>query len=186
MHLALLRYDELPAEPWRNGGGTTRVLAAVKSAARDVGAPSEPRVRVSLASIEASGPFSSFVGRVRAFSLVEGEVELVFDDGERALARAEGPALWFDGGRPVAARLVSGPALALNVIVDPDVDVSLEGEGELEGPVEAVVVAGRAGAVVGPHTLVARDAARVSLEGRERLAVRAQPGAWVGVVRWPR
>jgi environmental stress-induced protein Ves len=189
MRVDLSRFYELATEPWRNGRGVTRVLAVARSHAEGsppTGGPAaharEPRVRVSLATLEASGPFSSFAGKVRAFALVEGEVELVFDDGERAFVRAEGPALWFDGGRPVSARLV-GSALALNVIADHDVAITLTREAELEGPAHAVVVAARAGARVGPHALGPRDAARVALERGERLVASAS-GAWVWVASW--
>ena len=72
------------AEPvaWRNGGGTTRVLATWPDAADWI-------VRVSVAEILASGPFSTFEGVDRWFAVLSGDgVRL---DTKAAAAREVSP-----------------------------------------------------------------------------------------------
>ena len=54
------------AAPWRNGGGVTREL--LRLAAR----PATGSVRVSVADIEADGPFSPFPGVERWFAVLRG------------------------------------------------------------------------------------------------------------------
>ena len=83
---------------WRNGGGTTRELLAW---------PSEPswRLRVSVADVEADGPFSSFPG-----------VELSVGGELRRLTAAE-PPLRFSGGATTTCRLLDGPTRDLNLML---------------------------------------------------------------------
>jgi uncharacterized protein len=57
----LVRTADVPAQPWRNGGGVTRTLLA------------RPRgdawqVRVSVADVAVNGPFSRFPGVERWFA----------------------------------------------------------------------------------------------------------------------
>ena len=69
--------------PWRNGGGTTRVLLTWPDATDWI-------VRVSVAEILASGPFSTFSGVERWFAVLSGDgVRL---DTEAAAPREVGPA----------------------------------------------------------------------------------------------
>lgn len=69
---------ELPATPWKNGGGSTRELASWPP-----GAGLEAfDWRVSIATIAASGPFSVFAGVDRTIMLLEGDgVRLQARDG---------------------------------------------------------------------------------------------------------
>ena len=65
--------DELPDEPWRNGGGRTRTIATQD---RQTGEPPWDW-RLSVATIERSGPFSAFPGVDRASVLLgAGRIEL--------------------------------------------------------------------------------------------------------------
>jgi uncharacterized protein len=76
------RVSDAEPVPWRNGGGTTRVLATWPDETDWI-------VRVSVAEILVSGPFSSFPGVERWFALLSGEgVRL---DTEGAAAREIGP-----------------------------------------------------------------------------------------------
>ena len=54
--MRLLRFHELPVSPWRNGGGVTRELAALGGAGGDL------LWRLSIATVNADGPFSTFNG----------------------------------------------------------------------------------------------------------------------------
>ena len=66
----LQRFDtaELHATPWKNGGGTTRQVACWPP-----GAGSDDfDWRVSIATIAASGPFSTFPGIDRTIMLLDG------------------------------------------------------------------------------------------------------------------
>ena len=62
----IIRVDEVPAVPWRNGGGVTRELLAWPD-------PRDWLLRVSVADIGASGPFSAFPGIDRWFAVLSGD-----------------------------------------------------------------------------------------------------------------
>jgi environmental stress-induced protein Ves len=61
----LLCVDDIAPIPWRNGGGETRELLAWPDA-------SDWIVRISVAEIRASGPFSDFPGIDRWFAVLQG------------------------------------------------------------------------------------------------------------------
>ena len=74
--------------------------------------------RVSIAHIEASGPFSDFAGYDRKMVLLKGEgVELDFADGSRSSLRCVGDLTEFDGALPVQCTLRGGPCVDLNLMV---------------------------------------------------------------------
>jgi|GEM_PF-2127705 len=94
--------------PWKNGGGFTQELLTWPKG--------EPwQFRLSLASIEASGPFSSFKGVQRVFTIVEGQLALTFDEVAYTLNHKDEP-LSFDGATPCHAHLISPKVKALNVM----------------------------------------------------------------------
>ena len=64
--MRLLARREYTCQPWRNGGGETAEIAVRP------GAGSDFLWRLSLATITRSGPFSTFPGVSRIFTLVEG------------------------------------------------------------------------------------------------------------------
>ncbi len=101
--------DHVPAQAWRNGGGRTRELLA-----RPAGAGW--KLRVSLADIDADGPFSAFPGVGRWFAVVQGAgVRLQFDDGKRTLRLGDAP-LHFDGAAAPGCTLIDGPTRDLNLM----------------------------------------------------------------------
>ena len=105
-----LRADDVAPRPWRNGGGRTRELFAW---------PAGPdwQLRLSLADIEADGPFSCFEGVQRWFAVIEGEgVFLALPGGERRLTTRSEP-LRFDGADAPGCRLVAGPTRDLNLML---------------------------------------------------------------------
>jgi len=62
----IVRLDQVAPVPWRNGGGVTRELLAWP-------APEDWLLRVSVAEVDASGPFSSFAGVDRWFAVLGGD-----------------------------------------------------------------------------------------------------------------
>lgn len=102
--------DRIEPQAWRNGGGRTRELLA-----RPAGA--DWKLRVSLADIEADGPFSAFPGVQRWFAVVQGAgMVLSFADGQRRMQAGDAP-LCFDGGEAPGCSLTDGPTRDLNLMV---------------------------------------------------------------------
>ena len=115
-HLAL---GDIPAQPWRNGGGTTREIARLADPAATVSAASFAW-RLSVADIDRPGPFSRFAGMRRELLLLEGGplVLQVAGQGE-TLLRRRGDACCFDGDAAVTAALPQGPCRVLNLMHAP-------------------------------------------------------------------
>ncbi|MES2943670.1 MAG: HutD family protein [Pseudomonadota bacterium] len=102
---------ELAAEPWRNGGGQTRQIAARPQADGDGW-----DWRVSLADIQCDGPFSAFTGIDRQAVLAEGR-QLTLRDPEGTMHFAHvGDRHAFDGALALSAELAEGPARLFNVM----------------------------------------------------------------------
>jgi environmental stress-induced protein Ves len=105
----VVRRDEVEPRPWANGGGTTRELLRADDGSW----------RVSLADIDRDGSFSSFPGRRRLLTVVEGTVLALVVDGVEQMVEPRRP-FAFDGDAEVSGSIPEGPVRALNVIVDPD------------------------------------------------------------------
>jgi environmental stress-induced protein Ves len=103
--------DEVPAQPWRNGGGVTRALLTWPSA-------QAWGLRISVADVDRDGPFSTFPGVERWFAVLEGDgVALAFDDnGERIEVREGDAPVRFDGARALGCALIGGSTRDLNVM----------------------------------------------------------------------
>jgi environmental stress-induced protein Ves len=95
--------------PWKNGGGTTREIAA--------SAPSDPDWRLSVATIQRDGAFSDFAGYDRTIVPIEGNgIELTFDNEQTArLDRLYEPYA-FRGELRAWCRLLEGAARDFNVM----------------------------------------------------------------------
>lgn len=107
--LHLVRCDDVPPQPWRNGGGRTRELLAWPAGA-------EWRCRISVAEIDADGPFSSFPGIDRWFAVVNGDgVVLQLPDASHRLDRAS-PPFAFPGEAAPGCALLRGPTTDLNLM----------------------------------------------------------------------
>jgi uncharacterized protein len=61
----VVRVADVSAVPWKNGGGVTRELVAWPD-------PRDWLLRISVADIDASGPFSAFPGVDRWFAVLDG------------------------------------------------------------------------------------------------------------------
>lgn len=107
--LQTVKLAEVPAEPWRNGGGTTQELLAWPQR-------SAWRLRLSVARIERGGPFSAYPGVSRDFAVLSGAgVRLSW--GERAtVLTTESEVFSFDGGEPPQCELLDGPTTDLNLM----------------------------------------------------------------------
>ncbi|MBG6219690.1 MULTISPECIES: HutD family protein [unclassified Janthinobacterium] len=109
-------HECLRATPWKNGGGsTTEIAIAPEGAGFD-----HFDWRISLATITASGPFSSFPGIDRSLMLVDGDsVQLTLDGTRKVVLNAAQPMLWFPGEAAVVAQ-VKGMTTDFNVMTRRD------------------------------------------------------------------
>lgn len=159
--LHLVHLHDVAPEPWRNGGGHTREVLAWPR--RDAW-----RLRVSVAAIEADGPFSSFAGVQRWFAVLTGAgVRLTLPRGTVVLGPHDEP-IAFDGEDAPACHLLEGPTLDLNLMVR-------RGDGSA-----ALRVAAAGSRLEGDRPLracYAAEAARLDIEGRT-MALAAGTLAW--------
>lgn len=130
----VLTWDELEATPWKNGGGSTRGLAAAPAGA----GMADFDWRVSIADVAADGPFSAFPGVARVIMLIDGpEMVLTVDGRTHRLGPQD--ALAFPGAAETSCRVPSGPTRDLNLMTR---------IGRAEGTLRALAVAGRHEATV--------------------------------------
>ena len=115
--MEIIRYAELKAQPWRNGGGVTREVAS-----HPAGAPSGPGAeaggwdwRVSIADVSKAGDFSAFPGMDRVLTVVEGELLLLNVDGAEHPLEKYRP-FRFAGAAAASGALPTGDIRDLNVI----------------------------------------------------------------------
>lgn len=142
--IARVRVADVAPTPWRNGGGVGRDLLLWPT-------PADVQVRINVADIERSGPFSDFSGWRRLFALVDGDpVELTVDGAVHQVAPGGSPCL-FDGGAATACRLLGGPARALNLVVRQATTASVRGA-------SLTVVGGGGGQVIGGQRVGAQGA----------------------------
>lgn len=109
-HLGIVRFGELPAVPWRNGGGVTREVVASGGSGRH-----GFDWRISIADVSQPGPFSVFPGVDRVIILVEGERMDLVVDGVVHVLRLHVP-LSFEGASQTSCSLPNGPTRDLNVM----------------------------------------------------------------------
>ena len=106
--MTVVRAADVPPRPWANGGGTTRELAVADDGAW----------RISLADVDRDGPFSTFAGRQRLLTLVDGPVLDLQVDGDAHVVEPQRP-FDFPGDATTMASVPEGPVRVLNVVVDP-------------------------------------------------------------------
>jgi HutD len=107
----------LPADwrtmPWRNGGGLTHELLKLGEGALGFA------LRVSIAEVQADGPFSRFDGIDRALLLLSGAgMTLTWENGEHTTLTPEAPLVLFPGEESPENVLLRGPTTDLNVMTD--------------------------------------------------------------------
>ncbi|HET9348929.1 MAG TPA: HutD family protein [Arthrobacter sp.] len=106
--MQIIRYAELKAHPWRNGGGVTRELASHPAAAGW-------DWRVSIADVSKAGDFSAYPGMDRVLTVVEGELLLLSVDGAEHPLEKYRP-FRFSGDAAATGALPTGDIRDLNVI----------------------------------------------------------------------
>ncbi|MEU5957812.1 HutD family protein [Streptomyces sp. NPDC047525] len=113
----VLRWSGYRSMPWKNGGGTTREVAsgAVQAPVASAGPADGFDWRVSVADVDAGGPFSSFPGIDRVITLVEGEGMVLTVDGTPQPVEPLNP-FAFSGDAVTDCRLEAGAVRDMNVM----------------------------------------------------------------------
>ena len=106
MSMRHIHLHTVPASPWKNGAGTTRLLIE------------QPEWRLSVASITRSAPFSSFTGLFRQMGLLTGNgVRLHPVSGAPPLLLDQpGSVIRFSGELPLTGAPLNGPIEVLNLM----------------------------------------------------------------------
>ncbi|EQC38812.1 hypothetical protein SDRG_03771 [Saprolegnia diclina VS20] len=100
-------FDDVAPTPWKNGGGETRQLVAWPQGADDW------TLRVSIADVTQDGPFSSFDGIRRWFTVLSGDGVRLFEDMDICV----GDKLYeFDGALAPACSLLGSAVRDFNVM----------------------------------------------------------------------
>jgi uncharacterized protein len=115
--MEIIRYAELKAQPWRNGGGVTRELARHPRTASVQNSADDTRWdwRVSIAEVTKAGSFSAFAGMDRVLTVIDGELLLLSVDGSEHPLEKYRP-FRFSGDADAAGALPTGDIRDLNVI----------------------------------------------------------------------
>ena len=151
MKWKLVALEGQPAQSWRNGGGITRELLAWPEAA-------DWRIRLSVADVQASGPFSRYDGIERWFAVLEGDgVVLRSEFATHHLTTGSEP-FRFDGALAMDCSLVRGPTRDFNLM-------ALPGRSRMERIRGAAQVQGRAGALLALYAH--GNGAKLRRDGRE-------------------
>lgn len=112
--LQFVHLADVPATPWKNGGGITRDLLLWPPGSAN--SADAWQLRISVAEVAQSGPFSTYPGVARWFCVLEGAgVMLRFSEGQHTLT-PDSPPLHFDGALAPGCELVAGPTLDLNLM----------------------------------------------------------------------
>lgn len=131
--MRILRAETYRRMRWKNGGGDTAEIAV---------SPEDARLgdfdwRVSMATVESSGPFSMFAGVDRTLSILEGEGMVLEIEAmaPMTLTTASAP-FSFPADTGTNAGLIGGPVTDLNVMTRRGryrhAVVAHRGEGEME------------------------------------------------------
>jgi uncharacterized protein len=131
--LQVIRKSSFKATPWKNGGGVTHEALRVPPGGEAF------RWRVSVADVEASGPFSDFAGYDRKMVLLRGAgFDLRFADGTSKSLRKVGDLAEFDGAVSTHCELLKGPCADLNLMVSKSDSAAIRVERFIESiPVRA-------------------------------------------------
>lgn len=148
--LGVVRWNERPPTPWKNGQGSTREIAR-----RLLGGRGPDFVwRLSIAEIAKDADFSAFPGVQRTLTLVDGNGLSVDVAGDPHDLSPYEPFL-FDGGAESHASLADGPVRVLNVMTKSNrmsasirvLDLSDGRPVSVNGPTVAVQLGGQSRAV---------------------------------------
>jgi len=106
----LIRLQDVPVSPWKNGGGTTQTLVCWPN-------PSDWVFRISVARIDSDGPFSEFKGVDRWFAVLSGEGVVLQFPTRRVEVGALDAVVQFSGDEPCQCSLTHGPTVDINLMV---------------------------------------------------------------------
>ena len=111
--MKLIRRSELRPMPWKNGGGTTcEIMAMPDGASLDAF-----DWRISIANIDASGPFSRFPGIDRSIAVLAGSgMRLSSPESEPVVLGADQPPWSFAGEALIDCQLSGSPTQDFNVM----------------------------------------------------------------------
>ena len=109
--------SDVPVQPWRNGGGVTQELLAWPAID---GVADNWQLRISVARIDRSGPFSAYPGVERWFAVVQGEGVVLRFASRRVMLGAGSEPLRFDGAAAPGCDLLDGATQDLNLMVRSD------------------------------------------------------------------
>lgn len=109
---ALLPAATRAAVPWKDGGGLTRTIATGPEGADLAGFD----WRLSMAEVEAAGPFSRFAGIDRTLAILDGTLLLDIEGQVRCLIPDSAP-VDFPGDVAVTGTPVEGAVVDLNLMV---------------------------------------------------------------------
>jgi environmental stress-induced protein Ves len=159
--LQIVRRSSFKRSPWKNGGGITHEAIRVP-------ATGEPFLwRVSLAQIDASGPFSDFAGYDRKMVLLQGPgIELTHGNGQHRVLKNVGDCVEFAGVMPTHCELLGGPCVDLNLMVAE----SLRSTARVERLVDGLIAT-----AAGETTLIFGIESPISLAGDAGETVRLEP-----------
>ncbi|MQR99728.1 HutD family protein [Gluconobacter aidae] len=106
MSIRHIRLPIVPASPWKNGAGTTRLLTE------------QPEWRLSVASITQPARFSSFAGLFRQMGLLTGNGVRLFpvSGAPPLLLDQPGSVIRFSGDLPLTGAPLNGPVDVLNLM----------------------------------------------------------------------
>ena len=117
MTLEFFDLANVPATPWKNGGGSTRELACWPPATAAAGGKDSFDWRVSMATIAAPGPFSAFAGVDRQIMLLGGDgVHLTSSGWQHMLAERWQP-FAFSGDDAVDCHMLGGVSTDFNLML---------------------------------------------------------------------
>jgi len=112
--MKLIKFEDLHATPWKNGGGVTRELYGYPAAASF----DAFLWRASIADVAQTGAFSSFPGVDRVITLLEGEgMQLLADNGKQTSLTTPLQPYCFRGEEQITARLEGGPCKDFNLML---------------------------------------------------------------------
>lgn len=117
MTLQFFDLANMPATPWKNGGGSTRELVCWPPATAAAGGMDSFGWRVSVATIAAPGPFSAFAGVDRQIMLLGGDgVQLTSSGWQHTLAERWQP-FAFSGDEAVDCTMLGGISTDFNLML---------------------------------------------------------------------
>ncbi|MEI8296590.1 MAG: HutD family protein [Pseudomonadota bacterium] len=117
MATRIIRANEYRRMRWKNGQGETAEVAISPSAA----ALDDFDWRISMATVEADGPFSAFNGIDRTLTILAGAgLWLLPNQGAAVELTVSSAPFSFEGGVAVDAVLVAGPVTDLNLMTRRD------------------------------------------------------------------